>query len=114
MEYTIDTANKALGRTAAQAAHILMGKNKTSYARNKITPVKVHIKNASQVKVTAKKLESMVFRHHTGFRGGLKEMNLDRFIKEKGYKELIQHTINGMLPKNKLRNEKIKNLYVTE
>ena len=44
MEYTIDTANKALGRTAAQAAHILMGKNKTSYVRNKITPVKVHIK----------------------------------------------------------------------
>lgn len=114
MEYTIDTANKALGRSAAEAAHILMGKNTTKYARNKVPAVKVFVKNASQIKITSKKLDEMVFRHHTGYRGGLKEMNLDRFIKEKGYKELFRHTVNGMLPKNKLRAEMIKNLYVTE
>ncbi len=114
MEYTIDTANKALGRTAAEAAHILMGKNKTAYARNKVPEVKVYIKNASQVKMNSKKLNDMVFRHHSGYRGGLKTMNLEQFIKEKGYKELFRHTVNGMLPKNKLRAVMIKNLYITE
>lgn len=114
MEYTIDTANKALGRTAAEAAHILMGKNTTKFVRNKAPEVKVHIKNASQVKMTSKKLDEMLFRHHSGYRGGLKTMNLEQFIKEKGYKELFRHTVNGMLPKNKLRAIMIKNLHVTE
>lgn len=114
MKYTIDTANKSLGRTASEAAVILMGKKGTDYARNKISPVEVHITNASKVRISTKKLENKVFRHHTGYRGSLKEVGMDRFIKEKGYKELFRKTVWGMLPINKLRPKIIKNLYVTE
>ncbi len=114
MKYTIDTANKSLGRVASEAATILMGKNTTGYSRNKITPVEVHITNAAQVKISAKNLNEKVFRHHTGYRGNLKEVSMDRFIKEKGYKELFRKTVYGMLPINKLRPQIIKNLHVTE
>jgi len=114
MKYTIDTTNKSLGRTASEAAVILMGKKSTDFARNKVTSVEVHITNASKVKMSSKKLSDTAFRHHTGYRGGLKEVSIDRYIKEKGYKELFRKTVWGMLPINKLRPKIIKNLYVTE
>ena len=113
MKHTIDTANKSLGRVASEAAVLLMGKNTTGYSRNKVTPVEVHITNAAQVKIAPKSLDK-VFRHHTGYRGSLKEVTMERFIKEKGYKELFRKTIYGMLPINKLRPQIIKNLHVTE
>lgn len=114
MKYTIDSANKSLGRVATEAAVLLMGKNKPDFAKNTIADVEVHITNASQVKMSSKKLADTIFRHHTGYRGNLKEVDLVRFIKEKGYPELFRKTINGMLPINKLRAKIIKNLHVTE
>ncbi len=114
MKYTIDTANKSLGRVASEAATMLMGKKMTGYKRNAVAPVEVHISNASQVKISSKKLNDTVFRHHTGYRGNLKEVSIERFIKEKGYKELFRKTVYGMLPTNKLRAQMIKNLHVTE
>jgi large subunit ribosomal protein L13 len=114
MKYTIDTANKSLGRTASEAAVILMGKKGTDFATNTVADVQVHITNASKVKISSKKLENKVYRHHTGYRGSLKEVAMDRFIKEKGYKELFRKTVWGMLPINKLRPKIIKNLHVTE
>lgn len=114
MKYTIDSTNKTLGRVATEAANLLMGKNKPDFARNTIADVTVHITNASLVKMSSKKLADTVFKHHTGYRGGLKDVEITRFIKEKGYAELFRKTVNGMLPINKLRAKIIKNLEVTE
>lgn len=114
MKYTIDTANRSLGRVASEAATLLMGKKQTDYTRNNPGVVTVHITNASRVKISAKKRNEKVFRHHTGYRGSLKEVDLDRFIREKGYAELFKKTVYGMLPTNKLRPKMIKNLLVTE
>lgn len=114
MKYTIDSTNKSLGRIATEAVTVLMGKNRTDFARNTVAPVEVVITNASKVNISSKKLADTVFKHHSGYRGGLKEVALDRFIKEKGYAELFRKTIWGMLPINKLRPKIIKNLHVTE
>ncbi|MEK7390874.1 MAG: uL13 family ribosomal protein [Patescibacteria group bacterium] len=114
MKYTIDSTNKSIGRVASEAATVLMGKKTTGYARNIIAPVEVHITNAAKVKMSSKKLSDTVFKHHTGYRGGLKEMALSQFLKEKGYRELFRKTVYGMLPTNKLRPKMIKNLYITE
>jgi len=114
MKYTIDSTNKTLGRVAAEAAVLLMGKNRTDFARNTIAPAEVEIVNASKVKISSKKMAETIFKHHSGYRGGLKEVKIDRFIAEKGYPELFRKTIWGMLPINKLRPKIIKNLHVTE
>lgn len=114
MKYTIDSTNKSIGRVASEAAIILMGKKTTGYAKNVIAPVEVHIINAAKVRMGSKKLSNTIFRHHTGYRGNLKEMTLNRFLKEKSYRELFRKTIYGMLPTNKLRPKMIKNLYITE
>lgn len=116
MKYEIDSMNKPLGRVASEAAVMLMGKKAGAgvYARNLVPKVEVHIKNASKVRISPKKMEDKLFRHHTGYRGSLKEVSMGQFIKERGYKELMRKTIYGMLPTNKLRPEMIKNLHVTE
>ncbi len=114
MKYEIDSTNKTLGRIATEAASVLMGKNSTAYARNVAPKVTVVIKNAALVRISPKKMNEGYFRHHTGYRGGLKEVSLERFIKEKGYKELVKKTIYGMLPINKLRPIMIKNLEISE
>ena len=114
MKYTIDTANKSLGRTASEAALALMGKKTADYKRNAVAPVEVHITNASKVRISPKKLTDKLFRHHTGYRGSLKEVPMGRFIEEKGFKELFRKTVYGMLPTNKLRAQMIKNLHITE
>lgn len=114
MKYTIDTANRSLGRVASEAAMALMGKNTPDYKRNVTAPVEVHITNASKVKISSKKMADKIFRHHTGYRGSLKEVDMARFIREKGYKELFRKTVYGMLPTNKLRPKMIKNLHVTD
>ncbi len=114
MKHTIDSTNKPLGRVAAEAAVLLMGKNRTDFARNTIAPVEVSITNASKLKLSSKKLNTTVFKHHSGYRGGLKEVGIERFIKERGYPELVRKTIWGMLPINKLRPKIIKNLHITE
>lgn len=114
MKYVIDATNRPLGRIASEAATVLIGKKSPGYARNKIAPVEVLVENASKVKITAKKLNDKVYRHHTGYRGNLKEVKMSKFLETKGYKELVRRTVYGMLPINKLRPQIIKNLKVVE
>lgn len=114
MKFTIDSKNRTLGRVASEAAVILMGKKTPGYTRNKIAAVEVHVTNAAQIRIDTKKRNDTVFKHHTGYRGNLKGITMDRFIKEKGLRELVRKTVYGMLPTNKLRPEMIKNLHVTE
>lgn len=114
MKYIIDTTNKSLGRSASEAAIALMGKKLPDYKRNAVAQVEVHVTNVSRMRISTRKLSDKIFRHHTGYRGGLKEMNLERFIKERGYKELFRKTVYGMLPTNKLRSKIIKNLHIFE
>ncbi len=114
MKHTIDAQGKSLGRIASQAAVILMGKNEPSYEPNKIPNVKVEIINASKTKISEQKLDEKLYERYSGRPGGFTEDKMAAVIKKKGYKEIYELAVYGMLPGNKLRPRMMKNLIVTE
>ncbi len=114
MEHTIDAQNKKLGRVASMAAVLLMGKNKTDFARNVLPSTKVQILNAGKISVTNKKIEEKIYKTYSGYPGGLKERTMKHVVQTKGMKESLRVAIKGMLPKNKLRDRMMKNLIITE
>lgn len=114
MEHIIDATGKTIGRTATQAAVILMGKNTPDFKKNKIATTKVHITNASKIKLDLKKLTTVLHERYSGYPGGLKQDSVEKIIKNKGYAELFKLAVYGMLPGNKLRTPTMKNLKITE
>jgi large subunit ribosomal protein L13 len=114
MKYTIDASNKPLGRIATEVAALLNGKSTTDFAKNIVSDVKVEVINASKMKVTGNKMNTVTHKRYSGFPGGLKQPTLKIVVEKKGYAELVLHAVNGMLPKNKLQDVRMKNLVVTE
>ena len=114
MKHTIDATNKKLGRLASEAAALLIGKSTVDFAKNNVTDVKVEIVNASKVDISPEKLEKEYYRAYSHFPGGYKETTWKRTVEKKGFGELFRKAIDGMLPKNKLRTKRLKNLTVTE
>lgn len=112
--YTIDAEGKALGRVASQAAKILLGKQSTDYARNKIATVKVEIINASKAKFTEKKLRDTLHERYSGYPGGLKFLSAAMVAEKKGFSELFKLAVYGMIPGNRLRTDRMKNLTIKE
>ena len=112
--HTIDAKGKKIGRIASQAAVLLMGKNRTDFARNIVPEVKVSIINASQASVVAGKIATKKYKHFSGYPGGLRETSFTRTVEKKGYAEVFKKAIYGMLPKNKLRSKMILNLKISE
>jgi large subunit ribosomal protein L13 len=114
MTHTIDAKDKRLGRVASQAAVLLMGKNTPEFKRNAVADVKVVIQNASKLKIDAKKLNEKEYKSYSGYPGGLKIRGAKNVIAKKGMSELLKEAVYGMLPTNKLRSQRIKNLEITE
>ena len=112
-EYTIDAEGKRLGKVATQAATYLIGKNSPSVARNIVTPVIVHIINASKMDVPTKKAQE-IYQSYSNYPGGRKTETMEHLGKRVGYSEAVRRTVKGMLPKNKLQTLMMKNLNVTE
>lgn len=113
-EYTVDAKGRTLGRVASEAAHALLGKKSTSFVKNKVLPVKVTIVNAKKLMIREKMLKEKTYRRYTGYPGGLREMTLAEFIEKKGIAEVLKKTVDGMLPRNKLRKERMKRLTVND
>jgi large subunit ribosomal protein L13 len=114
MNYTIDAQGKKLGRVASEAASLLNGKMSVSFSRNKVSDVKVSIKNTSKAAFDIKKLKEKEYVTFTGFRGGLYTETLEHLIARKGTKEVFERAVYRMLPSNSLRKEIMKNLTITE
>ncbi len=112
-EYTIDAAGKRMGVVATEAATYLQGKDMPDYARNVVAPVKVTIINASKLDISTKK-GTEEYQTYSGHPGGQKRETLAHLAKRRGFAEPLKRTIDGMLPKNKLRAVMMKNLIVTE
>ncbi|MFC1721059.1 50S ribosomal protein L13 [Patescibacteria group bacterium] len=112
--YTIDAQNKSLGRVASEAAKVLMGKDKADYKPNVVADVKVEIKNASKIKINPKNLDNKLYKRYSGYPGGLKETPMKKVIEKKGYSELFEMAVRGMLPANRLRQIMLKNLSIVE
>ena len=109
--YVIDAEGVTLGRLASEVASILRGKNKPQYAPNADMGDYVIIVNAEKVAVTGKKLEQKMYRHHSGWTGGLKETRLDKML-ETHPERVIEHAVKGMLPKNALGRKMFGKLHV--
>ncbi len=114
MKHTIDAQGKKIGRIASEAAAILMGKNSASFAKNKVASSTVEIVNASKADISAKKKTSDIYVTYTGFRGGLNKESLGHMIDRAGMKEVFTRAVSRMLPANKLRNERMKHLTISE
>lgn len=114
MKHTIDAQGKKIGRIASEAASCLMGKKSTSFAKNTVAEVKVEIVNASKADVSAKKKAGAAYVTYTGHRGGLNSETLGALIARRGMKEVFERAIYRMLPRNKLRDIRIKNLTIKE
>lgn len=113
-EYTIDAADRSLGRVASEAAVALMGKNRATYERNIAPSVKVNIVNASKAKISQKKRKDKIYTNYTGHPGGLRKIPMEKVIEKKGYAEVFRKAVYGMIRANKLRKGIMKNLTVTE
>lgn len=114
MNHTIDATNKSLGRIASEAAHILLGKHSPDFAKNTVSTDKVEIINAAKTKMTDKKADGKEYPKFSGYPGGLRFEKLEKVIKEKGYQEVYTRAVKRMLPSNRLRDLRLKNLIVTE
>ena len=109
--YVLDAAGKPLGRTAATAAMLLRGKHKTDFTPHVDGGDFVIIINAEKAVLTGKKLEQKYYRHHTGWVGGLKEVQYRTLMAEKP--ELaMQLAVKGMLPKNSIGRQSATRLKI--
>jgi large subunit ribosomal protein L13 len=109
--HLIDLSGQTLGRVCTQIAQILIGKNNPLFSYHRDDGDYVVAINATDIKVTGKKLKDKIYRHHTHWSGGLKELSLKEML-EKDPRKVIIHGVYGMLPKNKLRDRRITRLKV--
>jgi large subunit ribosomal protein L13 len=109
--YLIDAEGQVLGRLATRAARLLTGKDKPIYTPFLDTGDHVIIINAEKVKLSGKKLTDKMYRRHTGYPGGLREVSAGVLL-EKNPGKLIREAVIGMLPKTKLGRAMRKKLKV--
>ena len=109
--YIIDAANKPLGRVATEAAKLLRGKHKPTYTPNIDMGDHVIILNCKDVILTGNKLNQKVYRHHSGYIGGMKEVPA-KVMLEKNPEKAMTLAIKGMLPHTSLGRKMAKKLRV--
>ena len=109
--FIIDAEGKVLGRLSTTIAKIITGKNKPTYTPFLDTGDHVIVINAEKVRLTGKKETDKVYRHHSGYPGGLKE-SAARFVRAEKPEAMIEEAVWGMLPKNKLGRKMLKKLKV--
>ena len=99
--YIIDAEDKVLGRVATEAARLLRGKHKPTFTPNIDTGDNVIIINCKDVVLTGNKMNSKMYRHHSGYIGGMKETPAAVML-EKDPEKAMTLAIKGMLPHNSL------------
>lgn len=109
--FVVDATNVPLGRVASQVADILTGKNKTIYTPHVDTGDFVIVLNSDKVVLTGNKLVDKKLRWHTGYIGGLKEVDYGTLMRTNSPKVIMQ-AVKGMLPKNSLGRKQITRLHV--
>ena len=112
--HIIDAEGKRIGRVATEAAVFLMGKNDPDFQRNKVTGTKVSIINASKADMMEKRMAQKTYARYSGYPGGLKQQKAKDVVKRHGYSDLFLKAIYGMIPSNRLRAIRMKNLTIAE
>ena len=109
--HVIDAEGMVLGKLATKAAMVLMGKTKPTYTPFLDAGDHVIVINAAKVRLTGRKEQDKVYRHFTGYPGGLVETNIRR-VRETRPNRIVEEAIQGMLPKTKLGKQMYRKLKV--
>lgn len=111
--FVIDAKGKPLGRVAAKAAFMLMGKHKATYTPHVDCGDNIIIINAKEVELTGNKLDQKIYYNHSGYTGGLRERTA-KVMRENYPVEMVERAVKGMLPKGRLGRQMYKKLFVYE
>ncbi len=109
--YVVDATDMVLGRLSSQVAAILRGKHKPIYTPHVDTGDHVIIINADKIRLTGNKLQDKVYRYHTGYPGGLKEITYGTLLEQKPC-FAVYESIRRMMPKGPLGRQMLKKLRV--
>ena len=109
--FLVDAQDRVLGRLAAQVATILRGKHKPLFAPHLDMGDHVVVVNAEKVHLTGRKLTGKVYRWHSGYIGGLREVTADKMLKTHP-ERVVEWAVQGMLPKGRLGRAMAKKLKV--
>lgn len=112
-EYVFDAEGASLGRLATEVAMALRGKNQPTFEPNVAPNVRVIVNNASKVALNNSQLKAEYTRY-SGYPGGLKHESRQHVIDHKGYREVFEKAVRGMLPNNRLRSVMMNNLTINE
>jgi len=109
--FVVNAKGRVLGRLASEIAKVLRGKHKPTFSPSVDTGDHVIVINAEKVELTGRKPLDKVYRRHTSYPGGLKEIPYQLML-EKHPDRIITKAVAGMLPKNRLGQAQIKKLKV--
>lgn len=111
--HLIDAKEKVLGRLASEVAILLMGKQKATYSTHMDSGDNVVVINAEKVVTTGTKAKQKVYRSHSGYPGGFKEVSFEKMSKEHSNR-VLEFAISGMLPDNRLKSDRMARLHVVK
>ncbi|HSX01170.1 MAG TPA: 50S ribosomal protein L13 [Candidatus Saccharimonas sp.] len=109
--YVVDASGQTLGRLATTIATVLLGKHKPGFSAHVDGGDNIIVINAAQIAVTGNKLETKHYYHHSGYPGGIKDTTLGDLL-QRNPTQVIQHAVAGMLPKNRLHDDRMARLKV--
>jgi large subunit ribosomal protein L13 len=109
--YVVDATDKTLGRFSTEIANRLRGKHKAEYTPHVDTGDYIVVVNAEKIRVSGNKTTDKTYYHHTGYPGGIKSITFDKLI-DKAPERVIEMSVKGMMPKNKLSRAMLGKLKV--
>ena len=112
--YVINASGRTLGRVASEAASALMGKKSVHFVKHQTLPFRVTIENVSKLWIPERRIKGKSYTRYTGYPGGLRTTSMAEVVEKKGVAEVLRRAIEGMIPRNKLRKERMKNLVLND
>lgn len=111
--HLFDASNQVVGRVANQLCPLLVGKHQPSWTNSYDTGDTVVVVNCEKIQFTGKKMKYKLYRKHSGYPGGLKELTA-RQVMERDPARILREAVKGMLPKDKLRKHRLSRLKIYE
>ncbi len=109
--WVVDLEGQTLGRAATRIAHVLRGKHKPTFTPHINDGDFVVVINAEKVHLSGRKLEQKIYYHHTGYVGGVKQINAEKLLATKP-EEVLRHAVKGMLPRGPLGRAQLRKLKI--
>lgn len=109
--HLIDAKGKILGRLSSWIAKILVGKNKSDYTPHLDSGDYVVVINAAKVEVSGRKRKQKLYRRHSGYPGGFREITFEKQM-ERDPRKIIHKAVSGMLPDNKFKDRRLARLKI--